>query len=434
MKKRDIPEEFNVGEIIKMLRRKIDGKNISLASSSSVDSDIQKENTGVGNIEVRGNIQIVNKLADTTFDRNITSHRRILGPFLVKARELLYRETRRTLDIPLQKQVEFNKMIAKTLSGIAENNTRLTRMSNELKKEVDLSFTSIMEKTDNIHASLEDLISQQTIELEKYREINGKMISGLEDKTRELSSEYVDLKKELNKEIKIDPSFDYLGFENKFRGPSENIEKTQARFIRFFKDCKNVLDFGCGRGEFLGLLKEKGIGATGVDSSPEMVGICKKKKLMAIESEGLSYLRSLSDGSLDGIFAGQIIEHFNQNDLIDFVMLCEKKLKKGSYLIMETMNPLCVISLMQFYLDPTHKRPIHPEFIKFLLEKNGFEEVRFDFYSPISEDKRLKRVEGETEQIKVLNQDIERIDGLLFGNQDYAIIAKGMGGKREKKE
>ena len=58
---------------------------------------------------------------------------------------------------------------------------------------------------------------------------------------------------------------DYFDFENYFRGTREHVKRVQEIYVPYFEGCDKVIDIGCGRGEFLELLKENQIGAKGVD-------------------------------------------------------------------------------------------------------------------------------------------------------------------------
>jgi len=58
--------------------------------------------------------------------------------------------------------------------------------------------------------------------------------------------------------------------------------------------------------------------------------------------------------------------------------LSYKKLIYGGTLIVETVNPQSFASFVNFYIDMSHKRPVHPETLKFLLEAAGFRELEIE--------------------------------------------------------
>jgi O-antigen chain-terminating methyltransferase len=196
--------------------------------------------------------------------------------------------------------------------------------------------------------------------------------------------------------------------------------------------CKNVLDIGCGRGEFLELLGENGIGCEGVDVNDEMVEYCRKNGLNARKIDAAAYLRGIDNNSLDGIFTDDLIEHLDANYLIRMLRLCRLKLMKGRYMVAKTVNPLSWTSFTGIYLlDMTHKNPLHPETLRFLMEYSGFMEVKVEFVSRLPDDKRLQKVEitpamsdGEKSIARTYNHNVDRLNEAIFGYENYAAIAK----------
>jgi len=223
----------------------------------------------------------------------------------------------------------------------------------------------------------------------------------------------------------------YFVFEEAFRGSRETIKERQAAFVRYFEGSKNVLDIGCGRGEFLELLRDSGIGGRGIDSNEDMVAFCRSRGLDVERIDAITYLDGLEDKSLDGVFLDQVVEHLRPDYMVKLLGLCYKKLKYGHHIVVETVNPLSFYSLANFYIDLTHVRPVHPETLRFLLGAVGFREVENRFISPILDDARLKKMEAEegmndlTKQlIETCNRNIEMLNVNLYGAQDFAMIGK----------
>lgn len=225
---------------------------------------------------------------------------------------------------------------------------------------------------------------------------------------------------------------DYLVFENKFRGDSVKIAERQKIFLDYFRGQKDVLDLGCGRGEFLDLLKEADIPALGVDLNRDFVEICRDKGLDVKLGDALDYLASLEDGRLGGLFAGQVVEHLSSNQLVRMVQLAYEKLRPGSYFIAETVNPLNLsVFAKSFYIDPTHVKPVHPETIRFILESVGFDFTKLHFMSPPPDEHKLVKVAissdlspEEKTRYQQLNDNVEKLNQLLYGFEDYAIVAR----------
>jgi 2-polyprenyl-3-methyl-5-hydroxy-6-metoxy-1,4-benzoquinol methylase len=222
--------------------------------------------------------------------------------------------------------------------------------------------------------------------------------------------------------------FDYFGFEDRFRGSETDIKGRQRIYVEFFKGLDQVLDIGCGRGEFLELLREAGINAIGVDLDLDMVLYCQEKGLEVIRQDAYTYLECLPDESLGGVFAAQVVEHLEPTRIIELVTLCQRKLQSGGVLIFETPNPMCLtVFARSFYMDFSHIRPIHPEAMKFLFESTGFQNVQAKFSGPVEACMRippLSAVAADAKAVDEFNRGIEQLNELLYGFQDYAVIGR----------
>ncbi|SCL74661.1 putative S-adenosylmethionine-dependent methyltransferase/MSMEI_2290 [Methanoculleus chikugoensis] len=223
----------------------------------------------------------------------------------------------------------------------------------------------------------------------------------------------------------------YFVFEDHFRGSREDIKERQRAFVRYFEGCSNVLDIGCGRGEFLELMRDAGIGARGVDLDETMVEFCRSRGLAVELNDAVSYLEQLEDESLDGVFIDQVVEHLEPAYLVRLLELCYRKMKFGYHIVAETVNPLSFVSFANFYIDMTHVRPVHPETLKFLLGAVGFREAETRFSSPVPAEITLQKliptevIDDERKAfIESYNRNIDSLNGLLYGAQDYAIIGK----------
>jgi len=216
----------------------------------------------------------------------------------------------------------------------------------------------------------------------------------------------------------------YAGFENRFRGCGEEVKKKQEGYLPFFIQNKTVVDLGCGRGEFLELLQEKGIKAEGIDLNQAMVEICLEKGLNCHLGDLLEKLAEYENESLGGLFSSQVVEHLPPSYLKRLVELSYAKLTPSSYLVIETINPASVFSYIQIYLlDLSHQKPIHPQTLKFLLESSGFEEVEIKYSSPLEQEK-LQEIPTTDELTSTLNQNIDKLNKLLYAPANYAAIGK----------
>ena len=222
--------------------------------------------------------------------------------------------------------------------------------------------------------------------------------------------------------------FDYLGFEERYRGSEEEIKERFRVYVDRFKGAAGVVDIGCGRGEFLELLRASRIEARGVDLDLDMVLLCREKGLDVVKADGPPYLESLPDESLDGVFASQVIEHMEAAQIVRLVQLAHRKLRPNGILILETPNPRCLTVFAEtFYMDLSHTRPIHPAAAKFLLESTGFGNVELQFSSPVQPSVRIPALPAASfpsGTVEEFNRGLERLNELLYGCQDYAVIGE----------
>ncbi len=219
---------------------------------------------------------------------------------------------------------------------------------------------------------------------------------------------------------------DYYDFENHFRGSRESIKERQSIYIPYYKKAEFVLDIGCGRGEFLELLQENQIPALGIDLYQEYVDVCSFHGLNAICGDGLDYLSKQETASLGGIFACQVVEHLTTHQIIRLCKEAYRVLKPGGYYIVETPNPICLgIFRNSFYVDPTHKQPIHPSAMEYYLQKSGFEDTKILFTEGSKSEYKLPILQAENvKNLKQFNDGINALSDSIWGSHDYAIIAK----------
>lgn len=223
----------------------------------------------------------------------------------------------------------------------------------------------------------------------------------------------------------------YVLFEHAYRGDEATLKGRQAEYLPYFQHQANVLDIGCGRGEFLELLQEQNISAYGLDMNRNMVEYCRKKGLRVEHMDMISHLQSLDDNSLGGIFAAQVVEHRTPSQLSQLLQLCFQKLKPQAYLVLETQNPTSIYALSHFHRDLSHEKPIHPDALEFLAKISGFQETRITYKTPFPREHLLQELQESTgaddvlrENIARLNHNIRQLNTLLYGYLDYAVIAQ----------
>lgn len=209
----------------------------------------------------------------------------------------------------------------------------------------------------------------------------------------------------------------YVAFESRHRGSRDLIKSRLKIYDSFVDKVDNVyphsrvVDLGCGRGEWLELMSEKGFDALGVDLDEGMLQSCHQLGLQTEKREAVSYLRTLADQSVAIVSGFHIVEHIPFDDLRDLVQEAHRVLFPGGLLIMETPNPEnIIVSTRNFYLDPTHQRPIPPELLLFLPQYSGFFQTKI---LRLQEDRSL------------LNTESPSLSNILAGTSpDFAVIAQ----------
>lgn len=156
-----------------------------------------------------------------------------------------------------------------------------------------------------------------------------------------------------------------------------HIAKSQKRYLNYFQGVPGiVLDLGCGCGIMLGLLKEAGMEAYGVDLSLEAVQSCKESGFEAIQGDALGHLKSLREDSIGGIFCSHVIEHLEADQAIEMTREFHRVMKRGARLILITPDAGDLRTTERFWLDPTHVRPYPKKLLILLLEKAGFKIIK----------------------------------------------------------
>lgn len=226
----------------------------------------------------------------------------------------------------------------------------------------------------------------------------------------------------------------YLELERRYRGTEDEIHERIAAYRPFFKDLpagSPVIDLGCGRGEALALLREWGFAGRGVDSSARMVELCHARGLTAEVGDLFAVLAAVEAGSLGGVVSFHVIEHLPPDALDRLVRLAYRALRPGGVLILETPNPLSVVvAARNFWLDPTHVRPVHPESLKLMYELAGFESVERLDLRPFAVSDRLPEIDlaklppEQRSLADQVNRLRDRLDDLLFGCQDFGMVGR----------
>ena len=222
----------------------------------------------------------------------------------------------------------------------------------------------------------------------------------------------------------------YVGFEDRHRGTEEEIRARAERYLADLEGCSPVLDLGCGRGEALAALAAAGHRARGVDTSAAMVARCREQDLDAVQGDLIETLAGAQPGALGALVSFHVVEHLPPAEVDRLLALAWRALRPGGRLILETPNPESLVAgASRFWLDPTHRRPVHPQRLASAARAAGFETVEIRRCSPFPLDESLPELpvdglEGDRRELAdAVNRLRDRLDDVLYGDQDYALIA-----------
>ncbi|PMB27991.1 methyltransferase domain-containing protein [Fischerella thermalis] len=223
----------------------------------------------------------------------------------------------------------------------------------------------------------------------------------------------------------------YVAFEDQFRGSRDLILNRLKVYLPLIAEAKvgtpetPILDVGCGRGEWLELLQKSGYAAKGLDINRVMLEQCRLKGLEVIEADVIAYLQSLPDAVIGAITGFHIIEHLPFEALIKLLIETARVLKPGGLAIFETPNPEnIIVGSCNFYSDPTHRNPLFPPTVKFLMEQYGFANVELLRLREFRIEDNFKFIEADHPLAPTLNPIIEIIKSHFCAAPDFAVVGK----------
>src|SRR6185295_3637443 len=127
---------------------------------------------------------------------------------------------------------------------------------------------------------------------------------------------------------------------------------------------------------------------------PELVAAARGEGLDVRDGDALWALESARDGSLGGVVAFQVVEHLPFAKIVRLVDLARVKLRAGGTLILESVNVQSLIAWTRAWsLDPTHRQPVHPLTLRFIVEQAGFARTELVYAGDVEAGLRLE--EGE---------------------------------------
>ena len=304
-------------------------------------------------------------------------------------------------------EVQFLRSVADLQAGFTHRASQMESNFRDLMRTQHTDFTGALER------STVEIQQRLWADFEKIRFDFERLIHAELRTARQRAITAASVLPGANPQAPAAPEYDALQFAERFRGPEEEIRTRQRFYLPHFTGRREVLDIGCGRGEFLAEMRDAGVNARGIDLDEEAVALCRSKGLEAERADLYEYLPALADASLDGIFSAQVVEHLPPARLPEMIRLCAQKLERGGVLALETPNPECLaIFATHFYLDPTHIRPVPDKLLAFYMVEAGFGAIEVHKLSPAVESMpSLASLPAEFREE-------------FFGGLDYAIIAR----------
>lgn len=216
------------------------------------------------------------------------------------------------------------------------------------------------------------------------------------------------------------------------RGSSEVLNEQLRQYVSYFVDAQGpVLDIGCGKGDFLSLLRDQNIDAYGIDTDADVAAQASTQSLNVKVIDVMTHLASLANNSLGGAFASQVVEHLPADVIAPLYEELFRVMKPGAYFIAETPNPATFATHVQsFWRDPTHTRPVPSTSLDFAARSAGFISESVIYLSPVPEENRLTEIELEpsdpltAELVANANRNTAMLNDLLYGWQDYALVVR----------
>jgi SAM-dependent methyltransferase len=210
----------------------------------------------------------------------------------------------------------------------------------------------------------------------------------------------------------------YRAFEDRYRGSRELIKSRLTKYSPFVQPLAvlypgaKTFDLGCGRGEWLELMVESGFAPMGVDLDADMLEACRELDLPVSQGDAIEYLATLDSDSHALISAFHVVEHVSFDQLCKIVSEALRVLKPGGLLILETPNPENIsVATTNFYLDPSHQKPIPPLLLSFVAEHGGFDRVK------------VVRLQ-ESKELSEAATTVHLLDIVRGASPDYAIVAQ----------
>jgi SAM-dependent methyltransferase len=350
---------------------------------------------------------VAGKLEEQT--RQLSSQHQQLAAQTAEQTELLSKQQREQADqiqMATQAAEQQSRLFSERQQELAQQleaqNQQLSQQQQELARQVEAQNSDLLRRQKE---------TQTEIVMQERRLMS--FVDGVGKQTSESAGQSVAQLKATEDEHLLDPL--YASFEDQFRGDREEIKDRLRVYLPILKAgnvVEDVLDIGCGRGEWLEILSQEGVRARGLDRNRVFIAQCRQRGFDVVEADALAYLQSLPNGSLSAATSFHLVEHLPFEVLMKLLDEIVRTLRSGGLLILETPNPENVIvGSYSFYADPTHRNPIPSPTLQFLLESRGLSRIEVMKLRPWD----AAKLDGDTELVKRFNE-------FFYSAPDYGIV------------
>lgn len=280
--------------------------------------------------------------------------------------------------------------------------------------QIDQQVQNFIIEFENIQQSLQSQLSQFRLDLNTVRRS-----TEFKPESNQLRSGEVEISQ--SNQNTIDDIL-YVALEDAFRGDRDLVAQRQSEYIPLLGNKIDtdhpLIDLGCGRGEWLTMLKERGIPARGIDGNSACVAECVELDLDVQKGDLIAFLKQCEDDSFGAVTLFQVFEHLPFPVLVDCLQEIQRVLVSGGILIAEIPNAKNVrVGSGTFWIDPTHQRPLFPEVLQFLATYVGFTSVDGKYTNRLGPVHDLAGLTGGAKA--ALESAMEALDG----PGDFALIA-----------
>lgn len=219
-----------------------------------------------------------------------------------------------------------------------------------------------------------------------------------------------------------------------FRGSEKEIVHRLDRHLPLLRGSAPVLDLGCGRGELLLMLRDAGVDAVGVEADPALVQAARRRGLEVIEGDCVEVLGDQQSSHWGAVTAIHLMEHLEGAAALSLLHEVRRILRPGGIFLAECPNPRNLrVGASEYWIDPTHRRPLMPETLELFVSAAGLEVEQLGYLHPFPDEERLANgqdlsTEAETsEEVSALARRVDRLTGrldeLLNGPRDFFVVA-----------